>query len=290
MNSAGRRRDRPSDDARVKRGERIQKKVMQSVRWKWIRAVRHDETLTLAQRTVAAEILDSYNDYYGYGWASSQYIADNLHLARSTVTLAERVLEAKGYIITLDKGGGRGRSSQRKPDWSKGIAPPKSRLGTGRPAVQKKDLNCPTDNENCPTDRNKTVRLNGHDSTYDPSYKTGRGREGCGRGDGMPSRNASDAGSEEAARQTFTAIGERRFGDSNAPSLGDAIKPAVDDIKHAAAAKAVSKIVKQNWKGALEKIDPDAMVAIFEQAVAAEETQPGSGRAILMRAVNEVDA
>ena len=113
-----------------------------------------------------------------------------------------------------------------------------------------------------------------------------RAREGPGRCGGASCRGAGDDGSEEAARQVVTTRGQRRTRDGNAVPLGAAVKPAVDEVKHAAAVKAVSEMVMQNWSGALEKIDPDAMVAIFDQAVAAEENQPGSGQAVLMRAVD----
>lgn len=128
---------RDSRDARVKRGESIQKKVMQSARWRWLRAVRHDKNLTLAQGAVAGEILDGYNDEYGYAWPSLDYMASNLGLSRRTVATAVGVLEAEGYIETLGKGGGRGRSSRRVPVWSKGVDRPRARSKTVQPSSQK---------------------------------------------------------------------------------------------------------------------------------------------------------
>ena len=124
------REQRDPHHERAKRGEVIQKKAMQRARWRWLRAVRHDKTLTLAQGAVAAEILDGYNDEYGYAWPSLDYIASNLGLSRRTVVTAVGILEAEGYIETLGKGGGRGRSSRRVPVWSKGINRPKSRSKT----------------------------------------------------------------------------------------------------------------------------------------------------------------
>lgn len=286
--------------ARVKRGEGIQKKVMQRARWSWIRAVRHDKTLTLAQRTVAAEILDSYNDDFGYGWVSLEYISDNLNLSRRAVATAVSVLEAKGYIKTLEKGGGRGRSSRRTPVWSKGINRPKSRSKTVKPCSQNARADCPEncaiDSINSATGNTKTVKPAAPDSSYKYSLQDSsvapaarkRFRKARDLSYSGPSRESGGAGSDANARQGKQAFGERQQQVGSALPLPDTIEPPIVEGMRKAAQRALLASVESDW-GVLGKIDFQQLEAAWHEAVLAELNKPGTGRAVLIRTLSGAD-
>ena len=184
----------------------------------------HDKDLTSAQKLVAAEILDCYNDDLGYSFAGLDYMARNLKLARSTVAEAVSELTATGYIETVGIGGGRGRSTRRRPVWDRGIDRPPSSGETVRPAGQKagsrktvratgqkEGVNCPIDDVNCPASQTQTVRPAGPDSSYrlylqDCSADSAP-REDSGAGADVDARQGEEGGTRRSKHGNVVSIG-----------------------------------------------------------------------------------